>query len=363
MRIFILNWRDIRSPRAGGAERVTHEVARRLVARGHDVTWLSSASSGLPADETVDGVNVLRRGSEATTRLHAPAAVRRAAPDVILEEINTLPYFAPLWADAPVVLYMNQLAREVWWYEAAKPVALAGWLAEPIYLRAYRDCEAVTISRSSLDDLRRLGLNRRILVVPMAAEHESLSDFPAKPLSGQMVAIGRLTPSKRYDHAIRALASLRTTHPDASLTLIGDGRDNERLRKLAAAEGLDSDVHFAGRVSDTEKHELIDGADVLVGTSVREGWGLTVTEAAARGTPSVVYDIPGFRDAVIDRRTGRVVNPTPEDLAEGVRWLIEDPARYELVRASAAEVADTPGFDAAADGFEEILQANVRTDR
>lgn len=363
MRITILNWRDVRSPRAGGAERVTHEVARRLVERGHAISWVSSAADGLPERELLDGIDVIRKGSELTTRFHAPRIVRDLRPEVVLEEINTLPYFAPLWADVPVVLYMNQLARDVWWYEAPRPVAVAGWLVEPAYLQVYRGCDAITISRSSRDDLRGIGLRRQIVVVPMAGDHASLERFPAKELAGNMVAIGRLTPSKRYDHAIRALSELTSTHPTAVLTIVGEGRDRARLEWLASSLGLADRVVFAGRIGDPEKHSVIDGADVLVGTSIREGWGLTVTEAATRGVPSVVYDIPGFRDAVVDGRTGLVVKPTPAALADGVRATVADPARYEQLRRAAAELADSLSFTATADGFEQVLADNIAPDR
>jgi glycosyltransferase involved in cell wall biosynthesis len=359
LRIAILNWRDVRSPRGGGAERVTHEVARRLVELGHDVRWVSSRAEGLPADEVVDGVEIVRRGSELTTRLHAPGVVREFAPDAVLEEINTLPYFAPQWSHAPVVLYMNQLARDVWWYEAALPVAAVGWTIEPLYLKAYRNCDAVTISSSSRDDLRRVGIRGRIVVVPMAGEHHSLDAFPPKELVGRMVAIGRLTPSKRYDHAVRALALLRETHPAASLTLIGEGRDRERLERLAARLGVADAVELTGRVDAATKYTLIDRADVLVGTSVREGWGLTVTEAAARGVPSVVYDIPGFRDAVVDGRTGYVTRPAPVALAGGVEALIGAPDVYRRFQRAAADFADGMSFDATASGFLDALEGAV----
>jgi glycosyltransferase involved in cell wall biosynthesis len=330
-----------------------------VVERGHQVLWVSSRAEGLPEREVVGGVEIVRRGSELTTRLHAPAIVRRFAPDVVLEEINTLPYFAPQWSSAPVVLYMNQLARDVWWYEAPLPMAVVGWTVEPLYLKAYRNCDAVTISSSSRDDLRDVGIRGRIVVVPMAGEHRSLESFPPKALMGRMVAIGRLTPSKRYDHAVRALAVLRETLPTASLTLIGEGRDRERLGSLAARLGVADAVDLPGRVDTAAKYALIDGADVLVGTSVREGWGLTVTEAAARGVPSVVYDIPGFRDAVVDGRTGYVTRPTPAALAERVRALMADPDAYRRFQRAAADFADGLSFDATADGFLDALTAAV----
>lgn len=342
---------------------MTHDVARGLVDRGHSVVWLSSRAAGLPASETIDGVRIIRRGSEATTRLHAPALARRERPDVVLEEINTLPYFAPVWSRAPVLLYMNQLAREVWWYEAPPPVAAAGYLAEPFYLRVYRGTDVVTISRSTLLDLRGFGNRGRITIAPMAVDADVVSELPAKRLQGAMVAIGRLTPSKRFDDAIRATADLRTTHPGASLVLIGDGRERASLVRLAAGLGVADAVHFAGRTSEDDKERLLGDADALVGCSVREGWGLTITEASRRGTPSVVYDIPGFRDAVVPGRTGYLVEPTPAALADGVRTLIADPSRYAELQAAALETSRDVTADDTTAAFEEALQRACRSRR
>jgi glycosyltransferase involved in cell wall biosynthesis len=355
MRILILNWRDVRSPGAGGAERLTHEIATRLVASGHEVTWLSSYADGLLCEEMLEGVRVLRRGSEATTRFYARGVAREVGADVILEEINTLPYFSPLWSSAPVVLFMNQLAREVWWYEAPLPLAVVGWLLEPLYLQAYRRCVAITISRSSLLDLRRLGLRRPITVIPMAPGRDGVSAPPRKRLEGRMIAIGRMAPSKRYDHAIRALQQLRGAYPDASLTIVGQGPMREDLERVAKQCGVADAVVFAGSTTEAEKERLIDAADVLVGTSVREGWGLTVTEAAVRATPAVVYDIPGFRDAVIPDRTGLLVRPDPGALADGVAWLLRRPDVYDDMRKEARRLSAMLSFDATAGAVEDVL--------
>ena len=355
MHVLILNWRDIRSPRGGGAERVTHDVARRLVRHGHTVAWLSSVADGLPDAETIDGVRLIRRGSEATTRFYAPRIARAERPDVILEEINTLPYFAPIWSRTPVVLYINQLARDVWWHEAALPSAVVGYLAEPVLLQAYRSTPVITISRSTLLDLRGLGLRGRITIAPMAVTTRTDADLPAKALGGSLVAIGRLTPSKRFDDAIRAVADLRTTHPRASLALIGEGRERAGLEALSVEIGVVDAVSFLGRTSEDEKQRVLGEADVLVGCSVREGWGLTVTEAARSGTPAVVYDIPGFRDAVIPGRTGYLVAPEPGALAEGVRRLIGDPVRYETMRRAAYDAADNVTGEHTMAAFEETL--------
>lgn len=356
MRILLLNWRDIRSARGGGAERVTHQVARGLVERGHEVTWLSSLSDGQQVEEVVDGVRVIRRGSEITTRFFASRTARRVRPDVVLEEINTLPYLSPMWSKAPVLLFMNQLARDVWWYEAPLLVAAAGFIAEPLYLQAYRRCDAVTVSASTRDDLRGVGVGGTISIAPMVADIERVAVLGEKRRTGALVAVGRLTPSKRYDHAISALVRLRLRYPSATLTLIGDGRSRQGLECAAEAAGVAEAVHFAGRISEAEKTASLTAADVLVGTSVREGWGLTVSEAAARGTPSVAYDIPGFRDSVVDGRTGLLVQPRPDALADGIARLLDDPDLYDRLRTEAWRRSEPQTHSGTIETFEQALE-------
>ena len=359
MRILILNWRDVRSPRGGGAELLTHEVARRLVRRGHEVTWFSSHPDGLPREEVVDGVRIVRQGSELTTRVFAPAFARRAKPDLIVDEVNTLPYFAPLWSRVPVVFWINQLAREVWWHEAPKAVAAVGYASEPLYLQAYRSTPTVTISESTRDDLLQLGVGARIDVLPMAVNMEAVAELPAKRLEGHLLAIGRLAPSKRYDHSIRALAELCRTHPRATLTIIGDGPERERLERLARELGLAGAVRLAGRVDEDEKTRLLTESDLLVGTSAREGWGLTVTEAAVRGTPSVVYDVPGFRDSVVHERTGLLTQADPTSLAVAARRCLEDAPLYERLRTAAWGRAGELGWEHTVEAFDSALRAAV----
>ena len=358
MRVLLLNWRDIRSPRAGGAEVLTHEIAKRLATR-HEVTWFTSRSDGQLPEEEIDGVRVVRRGSELTTRFFAPRFARKASWDVIVEEINTLPYFAHAWGAAPSVLFIPQLAREVWWYEAPKPVAWAGWAAEPLYLAAYRGVRGITISNSTCADLRRLGLRASIDVLPIGVSTPALPQLTVKEPGSSLVSVGRLVPSKRFDHAIRALADLRKSDSSAQLTIIGEGRERTSLERLAERLGLADAVRLTGRVSEDEKVEMLREAGLLVACAVREGWGLTTTEAARLGTPAVSYDVPGLRDSVIDGQTGVLTEPTPEALAAGVRRLLDDPARYAALRKAAWERWRHVSWDLTAESFERSLLSTI----
>src|SRR5689334_21363534 len=130
MRILILNWRCPFHPKSGGAEALTYRLAHHLAVNGHEVVWFSAWFPGAALEETVDGITLVRRGSQASVHLHAANWFRgqRGRFDVIVDEVNTVPFFAHLYADAPTVALFPQLAREVWWYEAAFPVNAIGYL-------------------------------------------------------------------------------------------------------------------------------------------------------------------------------------------------------------------------------------------
>jgi glycosyltransferase involved in cell wall biosynthesis len=356
VRILILNWRDVRSPKAGGAEILTHEIARRLIQRGHQVTWFTSRPPSLPREEEIDGIRVVRRGSELTTRFYAPKFARRLDADVVVEEVNTLPYFSSGWSRAPAILLIMQLARDIWWYEAPRLLAPVGFAAEPLYLRAYRNVNAITISDSSLHDLRRLGLRRDISVIPVSVSMPALPELPPKTPKGKLVFVGRLVPSKRVLHAIRALAELRKARPTATLAIVGSGPELDKAKELASRLGVSDAVSFHGRVTEEEKIDALQSSDVVIACSVREGWGLTVTEAARRGTPAAAYDVPGLRDSILDGRTGVLTAPAPASLAAAAESLLRDPIRYERIRHAAWDRARQLSWERTTDAFEHALQ-------
>src|ERR1700737_453667 len=158
------------NPQAGGAEYLTYEIAKRLVAGGDTVEGFSAAFPGAKTEEDLDGVHVVRAGRQWTVHLHAFRRYFRRLHsrfDLVIDEVNTVPFFTPLWADVPVFLLIYQLARQVWWYESPFPISLMGFALEPAYLRIYRRVPAFTESRSTLGDLRRLGFSGPVTVVPV----------------------------------------------------------------------------------------------------------------------------------------------------------------------------------------------------
>jgi glycosyltransferase involved in cell wall biosynthesis len=370
LRVLILNWRDLAHPRAGGAEVLTHEHARRLVERGHQVTLFTGGVEGRPAEERIDGVDVVRRGGPVTTRFHAWRWYRRrrregARFDVVVEEINTLPYFAPRFASAPVVLWMHQLAREVWWYEAPKPLGAVGFLAERGYLRLYRDRPTLVLSPSTRNDLLGLGFREEsVRVVPPAIDVGVRTSTSEKE-RGLLVYVGRLTPSKRVEHLVDALARVRHLGVEARLEVVGRGgaSASDALERHARELGVEEHVRVSGYVGEDAKRDLLSRASLILMASAREGWGLAVTEANLLGTPAVVYDRPGLRDSTVHERTGLVTAANPQSLAAGVVRALTEPGLYERLQEGAVEWAREFSWERASAAFERGLTSALASPR
>jgi glycosyltransferase involved in cell wall biosynthesis len=360
VRILILNWRCPKNPRAGGAELFTLEVAKRLVAGGDEVEWFSASYPGAATEEDIDGIHVVRAGRQWTVHMRAFLHYRgklRSRFDVVVDEVNTMPFFTPLWAGVPVFLLIFQLAREVWWYESPFPVNAIGFAAEPLYLRCYRNSQVLTISASTEMDLRKLGFSGPITIVPVGLE-------TAKPTSTLKATIptflyvGRLSPSKRIPDIIHAFGFFRDSLRAGQLWLVGDGPVEylRKLQNLVSTLGLKDHVEFCGRLSVTDKYRRMGQSHALLLASAREGWGLVVIEANSCGTPAVAYDVPGLRDAVRNEQTGLLVEPSPRELARGMRRLWDEPDLYSRLAAEARRWSATFSFDTAATTVRERLR-------
>lgn len=337
------------------------EVAKRLVRSGDSVEWFAARFDQAPGIDYIDGVRIVRSGHPWTVHLNAYRHYRNRLVghfDIVVDEVNTIPFLTPLWADIPRVLLIHQLAREVWWYEAPAPLNAIGFLAEPIYLRCYRGGTAITVSESTKNDLRRLKFVGPIVVVPQGLE--SITSVESlKAAEPTFIYVGRLAPSKRIGHMLKALAQFRRETGTGTLWLVGDGARSYRQALFDLARDLNvvDSVTFWGRLPTTQKHALMARAHALLMTSVREGWGLAVTEANALGTPAIVYDVPGLRDSVRHDVTGLVVPATSASLLHGMYRLATDPELHSRLALASRHWASTFSFDLTATAVRSTLRA------
>ncbi|MSR22544.1 MAG: glycosyltransferase family 1 protein [Gemmatimonadetes bacterium] len=315
MKLVVLNWLDRENPSSGGAEIHLHESFGRLARRGWEITVVVSGWPGAPQRAHLDGLDVHRVGGRYSYGALAARYVRRewglGGFDLLVEDLNKVPVFFPTWSPWPGVLLVHHLFGTTAFREAALPLALSTWLLERPIPRVYRDVDVVAVSESTKADLVRRGLRReRITVIENGVD---LASFSPPPDGGwfdepTILYLGRLKRYKRVDLIIDAVAGLRREGEAARLLVAGEGDHRNWLESHARSLGLGGEeVRFLGRVSESEKAELLGRAWVHVLTSPKEGWGISILEAGACGTPSVASDSPGLRDSVLHDRTGFLV--------------------------------------------------------
>lgn len=343
VRILALNWRDLKNPRAGGAEVHMEEILRHLGRRGHDCTLLTSGFRGaLPAEEA-DGYRIVRGGHEYDFNLVVPFLLRRTAaqapPDVVLDDINKIPFYSPLFSRAPVLAVIPHLMGRAVFHEVNPLLAAAVYALEQPVRHVYRRCHFEVISESTREDLVARGFPAERITVVHCGVDRAVYNVDARARKApqpRLVYVGRIKRYKSVEHAIRALATVRRRVPDCTLSIIGDGDGLDGLRALAARLGLDGAVEFAGFVPTVEKVRRLQEAHVAVNPSVREGWGLTNVEANACGTVCVAADAPGLRDSVLDGRTGFLYAYGDVDaMAERIVQLLTDSALRERMETEA----------------------------
>jgi glycosyltransferase involved in cell wall biosynthesis len=344
LRILAVNWRDIGDPLGGGAEQHLHHILAGAVAAGHEVELICSAYAGAPSRDEIDGVRIRRHGDWRVANFLLPRLVRRRLReerwDLLVEDINKIPFYTPLYAgDVPVLAIVPHLFGRTIYRETNPLAATYVWLGEWPLRRVYRDAWFEVISPSTRDDLVGRGLAaERIEVIYCGLDHERfhLDEAPPRPEEPLVVCWSRLRRYKSNDVAIRAFAHIRNEFPAARMLIMGRGPDEARLRSLVDRLSLADQVTFTGHLPWDQLVQILHQADVFLNPSPKEGWGLTVIEANQCGVPVVASDRPGLRDSVRDGQTGLLV-PYGDDraMAQAALRLLHDRDLLDCYREAA----------------------------
>ena len=327
MRILVINWRDIRNPEAGGAEVHLHETFSRIAGWGHQVTLLCSRFPGAAESEQVDGIEVIRFGGKWTFNLTAPWHYRRRLShrpfDIVIEDINKIPALLPWFLkERPVMVLLHHLFGATFYREINPVPATYLYFMERLIPRVYRRCLFEVVSESTRDELVRMGVAADRISVVHNGLDAGIIDAPIdldQKDPGLIIYLGRLKKYKNVDHLIQAMAIVRAEVPGARLMILGTGDRRRALEALSRSLGLGEAVRFTGYVSAEEKVRLLSRAEVAAFPSSKEGWGITVIEANARGVPVVATRVPGLCDAVVDGETGLLV---PLGDREAMAWAL-----------------------------------------
>jgi glycosyltransferase involved in cell wall biosynthesis len=364
-RVLLVNWNDRTNPHAGGAEIHLHEAFGRLASRGHHVTLLCSGYPGAPTEETLDGIRIRRVGGRYTFNFVVARAVRdlfrREEFDVVVEALNKIPLYTPLFSPVPVLGIGHHLFGGTIFREVPPPLSLYVYLSELAVPWVYRRVPMEVISESTREDFVTRGLspNRvRVVYVGVDRDRYRVKESTPKEVSPTLLALGRIRRYKRLDLVVDAVAELaRSHHPDLTLTVAGSGNYLESLEEHARRSGASRFVRFIGRVSEEEKVELYRRSWALVMTSPKEGWGLTCLEAQACGTPVIASDAPGLREAVRHEESGILVRHADRAaLRDAMDRLVRDRPLRERLGAGALRFAAGFSWAKAADETLELIE-------
>ena len=345
MNILIFSWRGPNHPLAGGAEVSTHEHAKGWVKAGNKVTLFTSFFKGAKKEEIIDGVRIIRKGWEIfDVQFHAfiwYMFETQEKFDLVVDEFHGIPFFTPFFVRVKKLGFIHEVAKEVWRLNPwPKPYnlfpAILGTILEPLFFKLfYKKIQFMTVSESTKQDLISWGISsEKITVVHNGLVVPKKIQLFEKEKQPTLIFLGALSKDKGIEDALGVFSILAKQNKDWKFWVVGKGEKNylTKLKLQSKKLQIDKQTTFFGFVNEEKKFELLSRAHLLINTSIREGWGLVVIEAAYTRTPTVGYNVPGLRDSVIDGETGILCNPDPEVVARETTLLINDKKKYKILQ-------------------------------
>ncbi len=361
--IHVLAWRDLDDPEAGGSEVHASEVAARWAAAGIDVTMRTSFAANHPSHCRREGYRVVRKAGRYLVfprSVLSELAGRMGPRDGLVEVWNGVPFFSPVWCRGSRMVFLHHPHVDMWGGVLSPGLARLGRIVETRFAPAlYRGTPVVTLSESSkLDIVQRLGLPADVVrVVPPGVDRRFTPGGERSP-HPLVAVVGRLVPVKRLDALVVQLARVRTTIPDLEVVVGGTGYEHAALVELIGRLDAGSWVHLPGRLRPDEVVDLYRRAWVLASASHAEGWGMTITEAGACGTPAVVSDIGGHRDAVVHAVTGLLAG-SDDELGDAIARVLSDADLRASLGRHAHSRASSLSWSATALGALEVLAVDA----
>ncbi len=171
-----------------------------------------------------------------------------------------------------------------------------------------------------------------------------------------VLVLGRLVPHKRVEHVLEAAAVLRHEIPNLRVRVVGEGWWHDRIRRRVRDLASATPSSWSGSSTRRSKHAELARAWVLAMPSLKEGWGLVITEAAAHGVPAVGYRAAGgVAEVIDDQASGLLVDGGVPELTASLRRVLTDDGLRRKLAAGAAHRADSLSWQRTADAFAATL--------
>ncbi len=349
----------IPSLEAGGAEKVMALLANAMAEREHAVTVLTWDDGGQkpfhalapnvrhrPLNIRGDSKNAAEALSANVGRIRAVrSALKESDPHVILSFIDTtnvVVLMATIGLGIPVVVGERMDPRDF------PRKAVWRWLRAMTYPWASHIVVQTQAGKEFFAD----SLQKKISVIPNPVPPPSVSR--SNQLNKKILAIGRLSLDKGFDLLLQAFAVLRKTHPDWTLSIVGEGSERKRFEKLRDDLNLGTAVEFLGQVHGAQNH--LAAAAIFVMPSRTEGIPNALLEAMAMGLPVIASDCNGCK-AVVENDVNGLLFPSEnaKALSERLIRLVENTAERERLAKRASEIVDRLDPPVIWDAWEKVF--------
>lgn len=361
----------MKNPMGGGAEVHLWENLKRFVEWGHEVTLLCSDFEGGGPEDSYDGVRILRKGRRFNYNYVAPGMVRKILKqesfDLLLEDINKIPFYTPLYTRIPVLAVIPHLFATTVFQEINFVMGTYIYLMEQPLKFVYKNCPYCVISDSTKNDLIKRGIRADNITVIECGIDENIYCFdPAvkKYENPTALYLGRIKKYKSVQHLLEAWPRILRQVPNAKLQIVGDGDYLEALKELARKLGITDSVEIPGFVSKESKVERFRKSWCTVYPSLKEGWGLTNIEANACGTPALAAKVPGLQDSVAHGQSGMLFEyGNIDQIAEFVLKVFTDEQHRAKLSQGAREWARKFNWDDSARKMINLIEEIVNRNR
>ncbi len=363
MKILWFSHRDVKSKNAGGAEKTIYELGRRFVKKGYSVTWVSVKEKELKFEDQIDGINIKRMEGNLNAHLNVGKIIKLYDPDFIIDDLgHVVPWLSERITKIPGIVFFRHLHKRSLKGQVRFPLMVGLTIAELSYPIIYRKWEFITESESSKNDLVNLGINKnRINIVSPGVDNNLIKININKDRSPTLVYFGGFRDYKRPWVIVQVLEIIKRNFDDIKLKMIGDGPSLEATKKIAKNLKIKEAIEFMGKLPDEKLYEEVAKSWVNIHTSRTEGYGYSILESSALGTPTVAFSVPGVRDSVLQGKNGILVKDNDIiSLANAIIGILQN--GYEKWYDSCKKHASEHSWDIMANLWEEKIIDIIKKD-
>lgn len=344
MDLLFINHRDIYHPQAGGAEEVIYEIGKRL-AKNNKVTWLSEKVNGRPNSGELDGIRIKRTGNKFT--IHLFSFLEAGKHDIVIDSVaHAVPFFSYIVNKRNIAL-VHHVHQDVLKFELNPIMAYIVRNMEK-NIKNYDNIIAVSYTTKN-DLINKLHVEEnKIKVIHNGVDHKKYKPGE-KSRSPSILWIGRM---KNYKNPFDSLEIFKRLKNKAEMIVVGGGDLAEDFNEAAKTLG----VKYLGRVNEEKKIELYQKSWVILSTSFIEGWGMTIVEANACGTPAVAYKTGSMPKIIKEGKNGFLVDYKDYDkAAEVIDYILDENIMNKLSKSSLEESLKYD-WDKTAKEYEDYLR-------